>query len=110
MEDDRMMALSKEERIPDRMMKLSKEERIEPTKNRYPARDKSYGMYRVVVPYEATPVCSPKDKKMWESSVVRQPHLNRMPSCRYGNFTEFTFRQMELPSWISQEQNLNYVI
>ncbi|CAI9719807.1 Hypothetical predicted protein [Octopus vulgaris] len=29
MEDDRMMALSKEERIPDRMMDLSKEERIE---------------------------------------------------------------------------------
>ncbi|CAI9729011.1 Hypothetical predicted protein [Octopus vulgaris] len=27
--DDRMMALSKEERIPDRMMNLSKEERIE---------------------------------------------------------------------------------
>ncbi|CAI9728520.1 Hypothetical predicted protein [Octopus vulgaris] len=27
--DDRMMALSKEERIPDRMMDLSKEERIE---------------------------------------------------------------------------------
>ncbi|CAI9736238.1 Hypothetical predicted protein [Octopus vulgaris] len=29
MEDDRMMALSKEERIPDRMVDLSKEERIE---------------------------------------------------------------------------------
>ncbi|CAI9720780.1 Hypothetical predicted protein [Octopus vulgaris] len=27
--DDRMMALSKEERIPDRMMNLSKEERID---------------------------------------------------------------------------------
>ncbi|CAI9719507.1 Hypothetical predicted protein [Octopus vulgaris] len=27
--NDRMMALSKEERIPDRMMDLSKEERIE---------------------------------------------------------------------------------